>query len=232
MPDSQMEQADKFSVLEISRFRSFLLGWGNSNIRSYPWRYSNDPYRVIVSEFMLHRTQTKQVLSTYERFIKEYSTLADYAEANRSDVAEILKPLGLSWRIQGMLNALDIMWQEYGEVPVDYKLLLTIPTVGQYIAGATVCFTTNQPLTIIDSNIVRVVGRVFGLDLGGEARRKKPVIQAISVMVDPVRPRDFYYALIDLAHNICRPRNPACKECPLLDVPCQYGAEILHHSSE
>jgi len=232
MSDSQTEHVGKLTVLEISRFRSFLLSWGDSSIRSYPWRYSDDPYRVIVSEFMLHRTQTKQVIPIYERFIKEYPTLADYAEADRSDIAEILKPLGLSWRIQGILNALDELWQEYGEVPVDYELLLAVPTVGQYIAGATVCFTTNQPLTIIDSNIVRVVGRVFGLDLSGEARRKKPIIQAISAVVDPVRPRDFYYALIDLAHNICRPRNPACKECPLLDVPCQYGAAILHQSSK
>jgi hypothetical protein len=68
------------------------------------------------------------------------------------------------------------------------------------------------------------------LDLGREARRKKPVIQAIRAVVDPVQPRDFYYALIDLAHNICRPRNPACTECSLLDVPCQYGAAILHQS--
>ena len=143
------------------------------------------------------------------------------------NVENILRPLGLHWRIQGMLDALDGFWNEYRAVPMDYDRLISVPTVGQYIAGAVICFSSNQPITLIDSNIVRVVGRVFGLDLSGEARRKKPVIQAITDIVDPDRPRDFYYALIDLAHTICRPRSPACADCPLLVVPCRYGHTAL-----
>jgi A/G-specific adenine glycosylase len=230
MLDNRKENTNRFSDEEIFRFRSYLLSWGNSNIRSYPWRYLDDPYMVIVSEFMLHRTQTKQVVPIYERFIEQYPTLSDHVEADRSEVEIILRPLGLSWRIQGMLNALEDLWYKHGEVPVIYELLLSVPTVGQYIAGAVVCFTINQPLTLIDSNIVRVVGRVFGLDLSGEARRKKPVIQAITAVVDPVQPQDFYYGLIDLAHNVCRPQNPSCSECPLLKIPCRYGAQIFINS--
>ena len=154
-----------------------MLGWGDLHIRSYPWRYLDDPYRVIVSEFMLHRTQTKQVLPIYEQFVSYYPTLEGYADANRANVENILRPLGLHWRIQGMLDALDGFWNEYRVVPMDYDRLISVPTVGQYIAGAVICFTSNQPITLIDSNIVRVVGRVFGLDLSGEARRKKPVIR-------------------------------------------------------
>jgi len=223
MPDDQTEVSETISEEEISRFRYPLLSWGVSHTRSYPWRYLDDPYKVIVSEFMLHRTQTRQVVPIYERFISLYPTLKDYAVADRREVEQILQPLGLQWRIRGMLDALYEFWHSCRTVPTNYEQLISVPTVGQYIAGAVVCFTTNQPLTLIDSNIVRVVGRVFGLDLSGEARRKKPVIQTITAVVDPVHPRVFYYALIDLAHTLCRLRNPACADCPLLNVPCQYG---------
>ena len=158
---------------KTNRFRSILLAWGDNNIRSYPWRYVDDPYQVIVSEFMLHRTQTRQVVPIYELFIGLYPTLQEFAGANREDVEQILKPLGLQWRIQGMLDALDNFWHKYRGVPMDYGQLISVPTVGQYIAGAVVCFTSNKPLTLIDSNIVRVVGRVIGLDLSGEAGERK-----------------------------------------------------------
>jgi A/G-specific adenine glycosylase len=163
------------------------------------------------------------VESIFTNFITRYPTLANYAEAPKNGVKSLLQPLGLVWRIEGMINALDILWEKYRDVPPDYEKLIAIQGIGQYIAGATVCFTSNKPFTIVDSNIVRVIGRIYGLDLSGEARRKKTVIQAIKNTCDPNHPRDFYYALIDLAHQICRPRHPACQICPLLKVPCKTG---------
>ncbi|MHB0988421.1 MAG: hypothetical protein ACYC3P_07145 [Bellilinea sp.] len=206
-----------------TRLRSLLLKWGSENSRAYPWRYSRDPYIVLVSEFMLHRTQTRQVEPIFTRFISAFPTLADYARAPEGQAEALLQPLGLRWRIVGMQHALDTLWEKYGHVPADYEKLIAIRGIGQYIAGATVCFTTNQPFTIVDSNIVRVIGRIDDLDLSGEARRKKPVIQAIANACDPLHPRDFFYALIDLAHQICGPEHPACQDCPLLEVPCKTG---------
>ena len=200
-----------------------MLEWGDENIRAYPWRYVDDPYIVLISEFMLHRTQTRQVEPIFLSFTSLYPTLADYAKAPKKEVKALLQPLGLHWRIAGMLDALDLIWKEYGVVPADFAKLIAIQGIGQYIAGATVCFISNTPFTIVDSNIVRVIGRIQGLDLSGEARRKKTVIQAIANACDPLNPRDFYYALIDLAHLVCRPKHPACQECPLLEVPCKTG---------
>lgn len=122
-----------------------------------------------------------------------------------------------------MVRALKELWEKYNRVPDDYSSLLQINGVGQYIAGATICFTKNEPVTIIDSNVVRVVGRVHGLDLSGEARRKKPMYEAINATIDPHNPRDFYYALIDLSHSHCRPTRPDCDSCPLLHCPCMFG---------
>lgn len=216
----------------IIQLRSRLLNWGSENSRAYPWRYSRDPYIVLVSEFMLHRTQTRQVEPIFTQFTSAFPTLADYARAPEGQAEALLQPLGLRWRIVGMLHALDTLWEKYGHVPADYEKLIAIRGIGQYIAGATVCFTTNQPFTIVDSNIVRVIGRIYGLDLSGEARRKKPLMQAITDACDPHHPRDFYYALIDLAHQICKSERPACQECPLLDVPCKTGQGNVREMQE
>jgi A/G-specific adenine glycosylase len=210
----------------IQNFRSYLLNWGNSNIRDYPWRYQSDPYKVLVSEFMLHRTQTKQVVPIFKAFITKFPTLEEFINGDEKEVADILRSLGLTWRIAGMIGALRELWGKYSLVPDDYNSLMEIKGIGQYIAGATICFTKNEPVPIIDSNVVRVVGRVYGLVLSGEARRKKPMYEAIKATIDPENPRNFYYALIDLSHSHCRPKKPDCDSCPLLNCPCEFGVRI------
>lgn len=213
----------------FKEFRHRLLEWGRNNTRKYPWRWIDDPYRILMSEFMLHRTQTKQVVSIYDQFIEEYPTLVAFSQADEAHLRDILKSLGLQWRIEGMLKALSQLWTQYGEVPINSEKLLSIEGIGQYIAGATVCFANNEPVTLIDTNIVRVVGRVWGLELSGEARRRKSVIEVIAGACDPEFPRDYYYSMIDFAHQVCKPRNPDCKSCPLLDLPCQFGQKYISH---
>lgn len=209
------------------RLRVFLDDWGKKHIEYYPWRYVSDPYCILVSEFMLHRTQAKQVIPIYLNFFSRYPDLKSFAAADPSDVIGNLKSLGLQWRIEGMVSALNELWQLYKSIPLDVNRLMAIDGIGQYIAGATVCFSLNVPLTLIDSNIVRVIGRIFGLDLSGEARRKKSIVAAISACVDQASPRNFYYGMIDLAHNICRPGKPVCSVCPLLEVPCIFGQRTI-----
>jgi A/G-specific adenine glycosylase len=221
--NSRKNMDDPSAEIKIGKFRAYLLTWGKENIRNYPWRFSTDPYAVLVSEFMLHRTQTRQVVPIYQEFMHVFPTLADYAAADEETIFNILTHLGLRWRITGMMDALTELWKVYGEVPVGVEWLLGIHGIGQYIAGATFCFTQNLPITLIDNNIVRVVGRVFGLDLSGEARRRKTVIEGITRVCDPEDPRFFYYAMIDLAHILCRPTRPECDLCPLQNVPCIYG---------
>jgi A/G-specific adenine glycosylase len=210
----------------IENFRRLLLAWAENSLREYPWRFTKDPYAVLVAEFMLHRTQTRQVQPIYQRFMAAYPTLKDYASADPVEIRNLLPSLGLNWRVQAMIDALNQLWEKYHEVPIDYEKLTSIHGIGQYIGGAVVCFAGNQRVTLIDSNIVRVIGRVFGLRLKGEARRKKQMIQAISGVCHPTQPGLFYYSLIDLAHLICTPRNPKCEHCPLLAVPCVYGNRL------
>ncbi|NOH14225.1 MAG: DNA-binding protein [Chloroflexi bacterium] len=204
-----------------------LLAWGEENTRAFPWRHSTDPYLVLVSEFMLHRTQVKQVTPVFEIFTRAFPDLRTLLKSDEKKIQKILSPLGLQWRIDGMIAALKEIQIRYDGVPTDYDQLIAVRGIGPYIAGATVCFTTNRPLPLIDTNTVRVTGRVQGLDLSGEARRRKEITLAIEEICDPDHPRDFYYAMIDLAHELCRPENPQCEDCPLLSVPCNYGQSTI-----
>lgn len=210
---------------KIIGLRENLLAWGETNIKTYPWRQTQDPYKILVAEFMLHRTQVVQAEVIYKRFVSLFPTLEIFSQASPDDVWSVLHPLGLHWRIEGMRNALVYLWENYRSVPTQIDKLISVPGIGPYIAGATVCFSQNQPLALIDTNTVRVTGRVFGLDLKGEARRKKQVIDSITVSCDPEQPRRYYYSMIDLAHTICKIKDPFCAECPLLDVPCQFGQQ-------
>jgi A/G-specific adenine glycosylase len=218
---------DQYPNLDfIKSFRRRVLRWGKKNTSAFPWRYQDDPYKILVSEFMLHRTQARQVVPVYNDFIRKYPTLASLYSANKQQILGTLKGLGLTWRIQGMITALNELWVSHGEVPTSFEYLLSIKGIGQYIAGATVCFSQNIQVTLIDTNTVRIVGRVLGFSLKGEARRRKPMIEAIGKLTDPSQPRDFYYAIIDIAHSICKPRHPHCQECPLYSLPCKFAGEL------
>lgn len=194
-------------------------------MRDYPWRYQDDPYKVLVSEFMLHRTQARQVVPVYNEFIQNYPTLASFSGANKKEIVKTLKSLGLAWRVKGMISALNELKTSHGALPESYEELLAIRGIGQYIAGATICFSKNQQVTLVDTNTVRIIGRVLGFSLEGEARRRKPMVQAIGDLTDPKEPRDYYYGLIDIAHGVCRPSDPNCPKCPLCSLPCKYATE-------
>lgn len=212
--------------INIENVRERIIAWSKENIRPFPWRYST-PYNILVSEFMLHRTQAFQVLPVFLVFINKYSNLNLFAKANNEEVKQILQPLGLNWRINGMINALHLINHYYGEIPIDYEKLRAIEGIGQYIAGAVIVFCQNKPMTLVDTNTVRVIGRLFGLIIAGEARKRKVIFDAINKTVDSNNPRDFYYAIIDIAHSICTIKNPNCKICPLFSLPCNTGKDYL-----
>lgn len=215
--------SQKFSAL-----RERLLQWGQDNRRSYPWRRTTDPYAILIAEFMLHRTQVVQVENVYLRFLERWPTLDAVVAADDEELRTILSSLGLQWRISLMIKALNFLWREYGTVPTDVNSLKAAPGIGPYIANATYCFATNSPITLVDTNTVRVTGRVFGLDLAGEARRRKSIIDTIGRACDPLEPRNYYYSMIDLAHSICTPHAPQCDVCPLQTLPCDYGIKRLN----
>ncbi|MGV8027222.1 MAG: hypothetical protein AB2L18_11745 [Anaerolineaceae bacterium] len=205
---------------KISRIQKMLLF--KMEIQSYPWRFITDPYKVLISEFCLQRTRASQVLPVYLELISRFPNINLFVNTEKDSIIQIMKPLGLYWRIDGMINSINCLFNEYGEVPVNYEKLFKIKGIGQYIAGAVVCFTKNEKFVLIDANIVRVIGRLFNANLSGEARRRKEIYNLVSTTVPSDNSRKFYYSIIDLAHLFCLPKNEICRDCLLKDF-CEYS---------
>jgi A/G-specific adenine glycosylase len=215
---------------ERSRFfRERLLAWGAHHGRSFPWRSTSDPYRLLIAEMMLRRTQARQVAPVYEDFLRHYPTPQELASAAEEDIERLLRPLGLPWRIPAFRQMAQHVVSEYrGEIPRDREALLSLPGVGEYVADAVRCFGYNEPVALLDTNTVRVAGRYFGFPVHAESRRRVPVKRAVACLVDPQSPRASNLALLDLAATVCRPRQPRCECCPVA-VGCTWRqAELLH----
>lgn len=210
-------------------FRKALISWGLEHFRPLPWRLTENPYNILMAEIMLHRTQANQVGPIYNKFIKKYPTLYLLAIGNRNDIEELLYPLGLHWRVDLLHQmVLKLMGLFEGIVPQDKLHLLSLPGVSEYIAGSVRCFTWDFPEPLIDTNTVRVVGRLFGLELKDSSRRNRVFRQLISGLVDKDYPRAYNYALLDLADQICTKRISANhSQCPIL-AWCKFGSKAIN----
>jgi len=202
---------------ELSLLQQALLDWGKENYRSFPWRETDNPYHILLAELFLHRTQAKQVETVYKQVIKRYPTPADLLSVNPKRLRVTLYALGLHWRTELLLKMVHQIQQEHGgKVPHERETLLALPGVNAYIAGAVRCFAWNEPEALLDTNTVRIAGRLLGWEVKDSSRRSPHFRQALEALLDHENPRAFNYALLDLAHLVCLKRQPPhCAECPL-----------------
>lgn len=227
MSEAQFVKTDDHSI-DATVFRRALTSWGQEHFRSFPWRLTSDPYRILMAEIMLHRTQASQVVSVYKQFVACYPDISSLAQAEKETLHQVLYSLGLRWRID-LIHAMaaELMNRFEGQVPPEKASLLSLPGVSDYIASAVRCFAWNLPEPLIDTNVVRVVGRLFGLETKDSSRRNLRFKQLTTALVDPEEPRLYNYALLDLADQICtKKRSPLCKRCPVAEQ-CVYGVSAL-----
>jgi len=199
----------------IRTFRRLIKEWGRRNLRDYPWRQTSDPYRVLLAELMLRRTQADQVVPVYKRFLERYPDCKALCEAAPDSIRDLMVPLGLKWRADNVVDLAHALGREFsGEVPREDRELRKLPGVGNYVSATVRCFALGEAVPVIDTNTVRIVGRIFGLAIEGEARRRAEMIRAISRCVDPREPRLYNLALIDFGAAICQSRGPHHAICP------------------
>lgn len=232
MPEAQPVTVGNHTI-DALVFRQVLISWGQEHYRSFPWRRTEDPYRILMADVMLHRTQALQVVPVYERFIRIYPDAASLARASTEDLHKLLFPLGLRWRVDLIYKmAAKIADRFEGQIPREKAELLSLPGVSDYIASAVRCFSWNLPDPLIDTNTVRVIGRLFGLKIKDSSRRNRHFRELITALVDPKHPRAYNYALLDLAHLICHKRKaPECTRCPV-QAHCVYGIERLRSDKQ
>ena len=198
-------------------FRKRLLDWYRINGRDLPWRRTSDPYHILVSEVMLQQTQVDRVLPKYAEWLEKYPSLDALAEAAVTDVAETWRPLGYNIRPRRLHDiARESVARYGGQLPSDEATLLSFKGIGEYTAGAVLSFAFGQRKAILDTNVARVLYRVFVGRGDPKSHAMKRHLWNVSRAVLPVRHVfDFNQALMDFGATLCSARKPRCVDCPM-----------------
>jgi A/G-specific adenine glycosylase len=207
-------------------FKRRLLAWFRANGRDLPWRGTRDPYHVLVSEFMLQQTQVSRVLAFYPRFLRRFGTVERLARARPAAVREAWEGLGYYRRAESLHRLARAVVRDHGgAIPADPAVLETLPGVGRYTAGAVTAFAYERRAAAVDTNVARVLTRVFALRTNESGRNASKRVWDLAERILPHRPRvvwEFGQALMDLGATICTARNPRCGACPVRPT-CRTG---------
>lgn len=195
-----------------------LLDWYRQNARTLPWRSSPSPYRVWVSEIMLQQTRVEAVKPYFARFMEQLPSIRALSEASDEQIMKLWEGLGYYSRVRNLRKAAQAVMERFGgELPADYKELMTLPGIGSYTAGAIASIAYHIPVPAVDGNVLRVVMRVLScrenIDLPPV---KRAVEQALQTVMPKEEPGDFNQALMELGATVCLPNGaPKCNACPL-----------------
>lgn len=204
---------------KIAYFSKVIIKWERLHFADFPWRKTTDGWHSLVAEMMLQRTNANQVLPVYNRFCMLYPNPEDYSiEEN----CNIFNSLGLKWRNIKLKELTEIIAK--CEIPIEKNQLMELPGIGDYIASAYRSLHLGIRDIIIDSNVVRILGRFFGFLTDPETRRSKKLRELADKLTPQKNFKIYNYGLIDFSRNICKIK-PSCYTC-CLKKKCNYYPEI------
>jgi A/G-specific adenine glycosylase len=214
------------TINEINKTRKLLLEWYRRNHRRLPWRETDDPYRIWVSEVMLQQTQVQTVIPYYHQFLRNFPDVKSLANANIQSVLKAWEGLGYYARARNMLrSAKAILKQHAGTFPNVWDALRDLPGIGDYIASAVLSIAFNQPYAVLDGNVKRVLARLYEIsEPVNKSSSHKTFMGVADRLLDRRQPGIFNQALMELGALVCKPKNPHCKGCPLNSLCCSYQA--------
>lgn len=201
----------------VGLFWTRLLNWHVQNERIFPWRNTRDPYRVLVAEVLLQQTTAQLALTAYLSLTHKFPDVQALAQADQQKVVDTIKPIGLVHRAPRLQRcALTIIETFGGQVPNDRESLLRLPGIGPYIADAVLCYAFDQHAIPIDTNVLRVMSRCFGLSSNKrDPTTDKVLIENIAAHYPKPVTREENLAILDFAALVCKARNSKCPECPM-----------------
>lgn len=210
-----------------------LLHWFEEQAADLPWRRSKDPYHIWLAEVMLQQTQVATVIPYYERFIQQYPTVQDLAVAPQDELMKQWEGLGYYSRARNLQAAAQQLMASYGGVlPQTVADLQKLKGVGRYTAGAIASIAFGEASPVLDGNVIRVFARLFD---NAEDVRKQTVknqlwhiAEGLMHAVPDGQAGDYNQALMELGRTICKPRNPACGQCPIAEY-CQAYTQGTQH---
>ena len=216
------------AALRVKAVRHALSNWARENIRNFPWRREGaTPYEILVAEFLVKRTTATAASRLYPSFIAQFPTVAALTQAGVSELETALAPIGLQAQRAAAIRELGvhIANRHGGQIPSSLDDLVNVPGLGAYSARAILSFGFGVPAAIVDSNVTRVLGRVFARTMGHESG-----LGAYQELADSLLPNDGHqvhnYALLDLGSSVCRYDAPRCADCPLSSLCDSAGIPL------
>lgn len=200
-----------------AQFRDALLEWYDEYGRQLPWRETDDPYHILVSEIMLQQTQVDRVIPKYHEFLQKYPDLQTLADARTEDVKESWKPLGYNIRpVRLQTIAREVQAEYGGSIPESPEELQKLKGIGKYTAGAIACFGHGKNVPLVDTNVDRLLQRVFyGKNSSENSADAKTIWVLAADLVSKDRAYDYNQALMDFGATLCMARKPLCLICPM-----------------
>ncbi|MCF7925530.1 MAG: A/G-specific adenine glycosylase [Candidatus Izimaplasma sp.] len=216
--------------MKKTTFNQNLINWFDQYKRDLPWRKSNNPYTIWVSEIMLQQTQVTTVIDYFNRFMTELPTVHDLATCPIDYLLKLWEGLGYYSRARNMHKTAKIIVNQYnGFFPSDYETLLTLPGIGPYTASALMSIVFNKPYAAVDGNVYRVMARFLAIQESiKDPAVKKQIKSEVIARIPKDNPADFTEALMELGATICLPKQtPLCGVCPL-----QEGCAAYHQNCQ
>lgn len=196
---------------------SDLQNWYQENKRELPFRKTNDPYAIWISEIMLQQTKIETVLPYYEKFMLKYPNVFDLSKTTQETLLNLLEGIGYYRRFKHLLQASQrIVDDNKGIFPRTYDAIKALPGIGTYTTGAIMSIAYNKPYAATDGNVIRVLSRVYGiLENMRLEKNKKKVHEINQSLIKHGIPNIYTQAMMELGALICLPRNPLCNHCPI-----------------
>ena len=199
------------------RLRRRMLSWFSRHARELPWRATRDLYHIWVSEVMLQQTQVVTVIDYFQRFVKRLPNVCALAAADESEVLRLWEGLGYYRRARYLHQAARVIVDQHGgDIPVDAKLLHSLPGVGRYTANAILSIGRNARLPILEANTIRLLSRLMAFRGDPASQTGQNYLWNVAEEILPrVRVGAFNQSLMELGSQVCTPREPRCEVCPV-----------------
>ncbi len=207
-------------------FADSIIQWYLKHQRDLPWRATQDPYKIWLSEIILQQTRVDQGLPYYLRFVEKFPALEAFARAEEDDILLLWQGLGYYSRARNMHKAAQQVLSEYsGNFPTAYEDLLRLKGVGAYTAAAIASFSANEVRAVVDGNVYRLLARYFGIALPVDSNVGKRHFQTVAdELIDHKQPGLYNQAIMEFGSQQCKPQNPNCEQC-VLQSTCHAYAE-------
>lgn len=212
----------------MENISSKILGWYRQNKRELPWRETNDPYQIWVSEIILQQTRVSQGYEYFLRFMERFPNVEALASASEDEVLKYWQGLGYYSRARNLHQAARTI-AETNNFPKTYEEVRTLKGVGDYTAAAICSFAYNMPYAAVDGNFYRIISRLWEIETPIDSTvGKKLFFRMANELLDKKVPGEFNQAMMDFGSLQCTPLNPNCQQCPLAETCMAFLSGSVH----